>query len=243
MTRTNNAYLIEVEGIPIHVTRKAVHNVNLRVHDDGSVHMSVPWRVSRNQAAEVARLRIGWIRDAVRATKARQHANEHLWRTGETLRIWGEPVPVVVKTTDGRERAAMEDGRLVLCVSPSHSGDGETAREVRGQLVEGLLRNEAAAELARLLPACEQRVGRRASSVTLRRMKTRWGSCTPAKATIRLNTALAEQPRPCMEMVLVHELCHLFERNHGPRFQALMDRFSPGWRTWQHYLDEHPPRV
>ena len=53
----------------------------------------------------------------------------------------------------------------------------------------------------------------------------RWGSCTPAEGTIRLNHRLAETPDWVRDYVIVHELAHLLESNHGPRFWALVNRY------------------
>ncbi|MDQ7075009.1 MAG: SprT family zinc-dependent metalloprotease [Gammaproteobacteria bacterium] len=74
--------------------------------------------------------------------------------------------------------------------------------------------------------------------VTLRRMKSKWGSCTPAKGTIRINLVLAERSPQVLEMVLVHEMVHLLESSHNARFYALMDRFLPNWRRYQQELDQ-----
>ena len=54
-------------------------------------------------------------------------------------------------------------------------------------------------------------------------MTSRWGSCQPATGRICINVRLALYPPECLEYVVVHELCHLRERGHGPAFQALMD--------------------
>lgn len=47
---------------------------------------------------------------------------------------------------------------------------------------------------------------------------------------ICINVRLALYPPECLEYVVVHELCHLLERGHGPRFHALMDTFMPDWK-------------
>lgn len=239
---TANTYRIEVSGVPIEVTRKAVRNVNLRVHDDGSVHMSVPWRVSRETAVQLARERADWIREKREEVLARHVAAEHLWKTGEALDVWGRPTPIVLET-NAAEGVRLVNGALRIRVQPLREGDEPLFVEHRDDMVEAFLAGEMRHALERVAPACERRVDRYPTSITIRRMKTRWGSCTPARGTIRLNTALAEQPPECLEMVLVHELCHLREANHGPRFHALMDQFCPGWQEVQRYLDEHPPRV
>lgn len=236
-----SSYELMVDGIAIQVTRKAVHNVNIRIHDDGTVLMSVPWRVSRRQAEAVAAGRMEWIREMRQRALARAAATHHVWMTGETLEVWGMPRRIVV-STGSREGARLDGDLLALTVLPSHEGADKASVGVRESLVNGLLTRETQAALTEMLPRVEAEVGRTATSVTVRLMKTRWGSCTTSKGTIRINSALAEHPRACLEMVLTHELCHLIEPNHGPRFHALMDRHCPGWRELQRHLDQHPPR-
>jgi predicted metal-dependent hydrolase len=55
--------------------------------------------------------------------------------------------------------------------------------------------------------------------------RSRWGSCTPADRTIRLSRRLQEMPDWVVDYVLVHELAHLIEPGHGPRFWAWVDRY------------------
>ena len=54
---------------------------------------------------------------------------------------------------------------------------------------------------------------------------TRNGSCTPSQGTIRISHRLATMPRFVLDYVIVHELAHLLEANHGPRFWKLVNRF------------------
>jgi predicted metal-dependent hydrolase len=57
------------------------------------------------------------------------------------------------------------------------------------------------------------------------RQQKRYGSCTPAEKTIRISTRLASMPRFVLEYVVMHELAHLVEANHGPRFWKLVNRY------------------
>ena len=82
----------------------------------------------------------------------------------------------------------------------------------------------------------------KARRVFVQRMKTRWGRCTPASACIRLNTDLAKKPPECLEYIVVHEMVHLLERSHGPRFVALMDQHLPKWRSCKADLNRLPIR-
>ncbi|MFR1639341.1 MAG: M48 family metallopeptidase [Eggerthellaceae bacterium] len=72
--------------------------------------------------------------------------------------------------------------------------------------------------------------GREGRQLAYRNTTSRWGSCQPATGRICINVRLALYPPECLEYVVVHELCHLLERGHGPRFKELMDAFMPDWR-------------
>lgn len=81
-----------------------------------------------------------------------------------------------------------------------------------------------------LIAAWEPIMGVKAGKLAYRNMTSRWGSCQPSTGRICINVRLALYPPECLEYVVVHELCHLLERGHGPRFHALMDTFMPDWR-------------
>ena len=81
-----------------------------------------------------------------------------------------------------------------------------------------------------LVAKWEPIMGVKAGELAYRNMKSRWGSCQPSTGRICINIRLALFPPECLESVVVHELCHLLEPGHGPRFKALMDAFLPNWR-------------
>lgn len=54
----------------------------------------------------------------------------------------------------------------------------------------------------------------------------RWGSCSPATGAIRLSSTMEGMPAWVIDSVIVHELAHLIEPNHGPRFKALVHRYE-----------------
>ena len=82
-----------------------------------------------------------------------------------------------------------------------------------------------------LIAKWEPIIGVKAGKIAYRNMTSRWGSCQPSTGRICINVRLALYPPECLEYVVVHELCHLLERGHGPRFHALMDAFLPDWKA------------
>ncbi len=74
------------------------------------------------------------------------------------------------------------------------------------------------------------------SSIILRNMPTRWGSCTP-KGKIILNPELIKAPKGCIEYVIIHELCHLVHHNHTQKFIDLQTKEMPDWEKWKLKLE------
>ena len=72
---------------------------------------------------------------------------------------------------------------------------------------------------------------------SVKKMKTKWGSCNPTARRVWFNLELSKKPVMCLEYIVVHELVHLLERNHIDRFTALMDGFIPNWRVCRETLN------
>ena len=71
--------------------------------------------------------------------------------------------------------------------------------------------------------------------ITIRNQRTRWGSCS-SRGNLNFNCLLMLAPPEVIDYVVVHELCHLREANHGPRFHALLDAYLPHWRDAERKL-------
>lgn len=75
------------------------------------------------------------------------------------------------------------------------------------------------------------------SSIVLREMPTRWGSCTP-KGKIILNPELIKAPKGCIEYVVLHELCHLVHHDHTQKFIDLQTKEMKDWEKWKMKLEK-----
>ena len=138
--------------------------------------------------------------------------------------------------------AYREDGRIVVLIPARFTAAQE--REWVGRMVarvEGTgTRLRGDAELARRARELSARYldGRAAPSSVrwVPAMRTRWASCTPADGSIRLSQRLRGMPAWVRDYVLVHELAHLLESGHGPRFWRLVERY-PRTERARGYLD------
>ena len=88
-------------------------------------------------------------------------------------------------------------------------------------------RNQLKHQIPGLIDKWQKKMGVEVNEWVIKRMKTKWGTCTIAARRIWLNLELAKKPEHCLEYIIVHEMVHLMERNHNDRFVALMDKFMP----------------
>ena len=78
--------------------------------------------------------------------------------------------------------------------------------------------------------------------ITIRKQKTRWGSCS-TKGNLNFNCLLMLTPPEVIDSVVVHELCHLIEMNHSDRFYAEVLRVFPDYRRHHSWLRKHGPEI
>ena len=159
--------------------------------------------------------------------------------------------------------AEIRDGRLLIR-APLRTQNAEIEAFISGHrrwiethLAEAQKRQAAIAEAGLLTPEeldalCEKArrvipervayyaplVGVRYGRVTVRRHRSRWGSCS-AQGNLSFNCLLMLAPPEVLDSVVVHELCHRLEMNHSPRFWAEVERVMPDYRERHRWLKEH----
>ena len=107
------------------------------------------------------------------------------------------------------------------------------ARAVRDHLVA-----LARSELARRSQACAARLGRQAARVGVRDTKSRWGSCSAAD-NLSFCWRLILAPESVLDYVVAHEVAHLLEMNHSPRFWRLVHSLHPDGAAARAWLKAH----
>lgn len=188
----------------------------LRVLPDGVVRLTVPRFGNRAHALAFLRHELRWV-DLQRYAAAR-HAATVLFR-GELLAL----------QVDGTSPRDVSFGTEKARMRPSESPR---------QAAVGHLRAVATRELPERLRGLADPFGLAVTRVTVRSQQTRWGSCSPTGA-IALNWRLVQMPDSVRDYVLIHELMHLRERNHGRRFWALVEQACPWHRDARKWLKMH----
>jgi predicted metal-dependent hydrolase len=88
-----------------------------------------------------------------------------------------------------------------------------------------------------MIPKWQEKIGVQPTAWSIKRMRTRWGTCNKDKRRILLNLELAKKPVSCIEYVVVHELIHLIEKKHNDRFVQLLTKHLPKWKSQKQELN------
>lgn len=205
----------------------------IAVHPDLSVRVTAPVGADAQRIRDKVHKRGGWIRAQQRMfalylpqQPPRRYVN------GETHRYLGRQY---------RLRAEQGEADSVTCLRGwLHV---VTRAEPTPCLVKRRLdawyRERAERVFRERLEVCHARTAPAAIALprlAIRRLAKRWGSCH-ADGLITLNLELIKAPRDCIDYVLMHELCHLREAHHGPRFWALLGKLMPDYEQRREHLN------
>ena len=205
----------------------------IEVHPDSRVLVRAPVDCPEALIAERVQKRAAWISRQLAEfqryrprTPARQYVNgeSHLYlgRQYRLKLISGEAASV--KLTRGR----------LLVTLP---GEPEPEPERVKALLHRWYLDRARAVFTEVLDASLPRFkGVEHPRLIVRAMQSRWGSLSRA-GSMTLNVNLVRAPRPCIEYVVTHELCHTTRRDHDARFFKLLGQVMPDWEKRKQRLE------
>jgi predicted metal-dependent hydrolase len=228
---------IDLGGISVDVYKKDIKNVHLSVYPPtGKVRISAPLRMSLDNIRVFAISKLAWIRQQQKKVQEQEREPPREYLDRESHYVWGKRYLLKMIEKNAAAEVELKHRHLVLQVRP---GTGEEKKQA---ILEEWYRTQLKAAVPALIAKWQPLMGVKVERFFVQRMKTKWGSCNPATAGIRVNTDLARKPRECLEYIIVHEMAHLLEPTHNSRFAALMDLFMPNWQSYREALNRLPVR-
>jgi predicted metal-dependent hydrolase len=228
---------IELGEIAVDVVQKDIKNVHLSVYPPtGKVRISAPLRMDLDTIRVFAISKLGWIKQQQRKMNAQEREPPREYLDRESHYVWGKRYLLKVIEKDAAPEVELKHSHIILQTRPASSEEKKQA------VLDEWYRAQLKAVAPTLIAKWEPLMGVRVERVFFQSMKTKWGSCNPGFASIRLNTDLAKKPRECLEYIVVHEMAHLREPTHNSRFIALMDLFMPKWHFYREALNRLPVR-
>lgn len=226
-----------VGDICIDVVHKVIKNVHLSVYPPlGRVRISAPVRMDLDTIRVFAISKLSWIKKHQQRIRSQVRETPREYITRESHYYLGRRYLLKVIEGNVSSGVAIRHETMEMYIRPN-TGMGKRQiilykwyRQRLKEIVPGFI-----AQYEKAMQVHVHEFG-------IKKMKTRWGTCSIKAKRIWLNLELAKKPVDCIEYVVVHEMVHLLERNHNDRFVAHMDRYLPKWRFYKEALNNSPLR-
>lgn len=188
----------------------------------GAVVLTLPWRVSEREGYRFLADSVHWI-----AAQIDNLAPRRKLADGATIPIKGMP-HVIRHQSGARGTVWLESGEIHVRGAPEH-----LPRRIRDWLIR-----EAKAEFELRAQAMAARIGARVRRVSVREMRSRWGSCT-SDGRLAFSWRLMLAPEEIIHYLVAHEVAHLRQPDHSPAFWALVRELDPNAMTARRWLKRH----
>ena len=223
MTSINTKYC-EIEGVgKVSLTRrKSSKRISMRVKSDGLISVNYPWYASHDEVIRFIMKNTDWIRK--QQTKQEDHLQKYT--LGQSILIRDTTIKIV-GVERGKLQAGMKGKDVVLTVPSNENVESERVQEFIQHVIVEVCRLEAKLYLPYRVQQLAREHGFTYQKVFIKNLKSKWGSCS-SNMNINLNLHLMRIPDQLIDYIILHELTHTREMNHGPAFWLLLNKVTNG---------------
>ena len=208
--------------VPYTLRRSSRRSIGLTI-DQRGLRVGAPHRASLSEIERMILKHADWVTSKLDEWRTRRLPAVQTLTDGTRLPYLGGWLELRLAQGSGRAEWTSADDVPVLTLKP------RTERETATLLVKAL-QGKARTIFGERLATQAERFGIAPPRFALSSARTRWGSCS-LKTGIRLNWRLIHGEAQLIDYVIVHELAHLSEMNHSPRFWAIVERHFPAYRA------------
>ena len=199
--------------------RRKMKNIYLKVERNADVVVSAPPRTPNYIIKKMIQENIDEIRERRNNILKNGHTIKY-FVTGEKHFIFGREFELEIRLGT-KNIVILSNEKMVLVI--------KNKEQNREQIVTNYLRKVLYNKALEFINKYEENMGVHAEQLRIKKMKTRWGTCNIKAKRIWINYELIKYPIECLEHIVVHELTHLLETNHTPRFYELLGKYYPNY--------------
>ena len=225
---------IYVDDLPVILTRKKMKNIRLSVAPESAeVKVSAPTWASSSEVVVFIKENKKWIEKRRTEILKKVLSVKAKYQNGADHKLWGETVKLNL-LENANASLNLADRKAINIVASKDDSDQVIAKKI-----DVFYREEMLIKVPLLMEKWCNAMGVQINAWSVRKAKTRWGSCNARLKRINLNSELAKYSIGCLEYVIVHELAHLFEGRHNQRFWNIVNQTMPDWRIYHDLLNAH----
>lgn len=230
--KRTNIETLQAEGLEIELVRSSQRRtLSLEVNANG-IRARAPWRMSEHDIRSFIRLKREWLHRTLQAQPAPKEAL--VLADGVNILLQGNEYPIRIVHQRGAVR--LQNNTIVIPIVRSHLSQTESVRRKLTtwlkMTAKSQLEDQVKARLTEMLPK------QILPNIKVRDYRRRWGSCDH-RGDLSFNWRIIQAPQEIINYVVVHEIAHLQEFNHSPKFWRIVARHDPNWQQHQRWLSDH----
>jgi len=209
------ADFIEVSGHQVRIRRHPrAKRLTLRISAQGPV-LTLPRRAAMAKARDFLHDHAAWLEEKLHAVPPRIPV-----MVGRTIPFAGQSLHIVAAND---RKASVQDGRLLV---PANDPAKATKK---------FLMDQARQDLTAATIEYASRIDKNFGKITLRDTRSRWGSCT-SRGDLNYSWRLIMAPSEVLDYVAAHEVAHLAQMNHSPKYWAIVAKICPDYHVYRNWL-------
>ncbi|MFT4693140.1 MAG: putative metal-dependent hydrolase [Francisella sp.] len=212
----------------INITYKKVKNIKLSISRDGEINITSPIGVSQKEIHNLLESKKKWIQKHQHKISANQKFNYEKYSLDHNSYVYFLGRACTVQLVESKQNIVTESDDVVsFYINQSVINN----QEFKLLLLEEFYRDRADIILNNLVAKYLKITNQEIERVTIKKTKTRWGSCNYVKKTINLNFNLVLRDIDAIEYVVLHEIAHLTHPNHSREFYIYIHSYMPDWKA------------
>ena len=218
-----NKKVVQCRKYPITYTLviKQVKNINMRISSKGEVVVSANPFVPMDKIDDFVSSKVSWI---VKHQKSMQERSQRTMIDDKHIVLFGNSLKI--RRTTGKYNHVSYDKDTLYVQCREQADPEKVVRQFLDKLCKDVFLDVATLTFRSLSDYHLE-----FPEVKIRDMKSRWGSCTPAKNSVTLNRKLIHYPFEFIEYVVLHEFVHFIQPNHSKAFYNIIENYMPDYKT------------
>ena len=223
------------KNLEVKLDRKAMKTCRLKVYPNLEVILAIPKNAPTSWAESFLSDKGPWIEKKLEAFQnTTGYAATNEIQNGFSIKMLGEDMLFVI--TECNKEQVYSEGKLIhICC---HNASDQKHIQ---QLFENWWRKQAKSIIAERMEIWYpiiQKYGIGKPSISIRKMKTLWGSCSVGRGVVTFNFYLIKAKLPYVDYVILHELVHFLYPNHSKQFYSFLSNYMPDWKERRNVLNQ-----
>ena len=216
---------------------KRIKNIYIRIKPDLNIHVTAPKRVSKKYIKELVEKRKDWIEERIETMQKKNVHDISLKKLEDGNEIFYLGKSYMLKIVKSRRENIILAGRIMYMYVNIKNDFQNSNKRKKELLLDIWYKKEAIKLFDELIKKYSSLMNLKVETFTVKKLKSKWGSCDIAKKHIVLNLELIKYPIHAIEYIILHELAHLIYPNHRKDFYNTVALYMPEWKKEKIILD------